>query len=130
MSNSRATRFFLLYLEIIQLFILYLGLLLRHITSPNCSVMSDSLLLHGLPGSSVHGILQARILEWVASSFFRESSWHRNWTQVSHIAGGFFTIWTTREAHVKFIIHFELIFCELHYVFVYINYCIYLCLHI
>ena len=35
------------------------------------------------PGSSVHGILQARILEWVAISFFRGSSQSRNWTQVS-----------------------------------------------
>ena len=49
-----------------------------------------------LPGSSVHGILQARILEWVAMSFSRESSWPRDRTQVSHIAGRFFTIWATR----------------------------------
>ena len=40
-----------------------------------------------LPDSSVHGILQARILEWVAVSFFRGSSQSRNWTQASHIAG-------------------------------------------
>ena len=45
-----------------------------------------------LPGSSVHGILQARILEWVAIPFCRESSQPRAQTQVSHIAGGFFTI--------------------------------------
>ena len=38
------------------------------------------------PGSPVHGILQARILEWVASSFSRGSFWPRDWTQVSHIA--------------------------------------------
>ena len=42
-------------------------------------------------GSSVHGILQARILEWVAISFSRESSWPRNQTQVSCIAGRFLT---------------------------------------
>ena len=47
----------------------------------------------------VHGILQARILEWAAFPFFRESSQPRNQTQVSHIAGGFFTSWATREAH-------------------------------
>ena len=47
---------------------------------------------------TVHGILQARILEWVAVPFFRGSSQPRNWTQVSHIAGGFFTSWATREA--------------------------------
>ena len=50
------------------------------------------------PGSSVHGILQARILEWVATSFSRESSWPRDWTEVSHIAGRCFNLWATREA--------------------------------
>ena len=44
-----------------------------------------------MPGSSVHGISQARVLEWVATSFSRESSWPRDWTRVSCIAGGFFT---------------------------------------
>ena len=53
------------------------------------------------PGSSVHGILQARILEWVAIPFSRGSSQPRDRTQVSLIAGGFFTIWVIREAHVK-----------------------------
>ena len=51
-----------------------------------------------LPGSSVHGILQARILEWVAISFSRGFSQPRYWTWVSCIAGRFFTIWATREA--------------------------------
>ena len=51
-----------------------------------------------LPGSSVHGILQARILEWVSMSFSRGSSWSKNRTRVSCIAGRFFTNWTTREA--------------------------------
>ena len=45
---------------------------------------------------TVHGVLQARILEWVAFSW--GSSQSRDWTQVSHIAGGFFTSWVTREA--------------------------------
>ena len=45
-----------------------------------------------LPGSSVHGILHARILEWVAMPSFRGLSQPRDQTQVSHIAGGFFTI--------------------------------------
>ena len=49
---------------------------------------------------TVHGILQAKILEWVAFSFSRGSSQSRDWTQVSHIAGGFFTSWATREVHV------------------------------
>ena len=47
-----------------------------------------------LPGSSVHGILQAKVLEWVATAFSRESSRTRDWAQVSHIAERFFTIWT------------------------------------
>ena len=47
----------------------------------------------------VHGILQARTLEWVAIPFFRRSSQPSDRTQVSCIAGGFFTSWATREAH-------------------------------
>ena len=53
------------------------------------------------PGSSVHGILPARILQWVAIPFCRRSSWSRDWTWVSCIAGRFFTIWATREALVR-----------------------------
>ena len=52
-----------------------------------------------LPGSSVHGISQSRILKWVAISFSRGSSWSRDKTWVSCIAGRFFTDWATREAH-------------------------------
>jgi len=44
------------------------------------------------PVSSVHGIIQARILEWVAIPFSRESSKPRDQTQVSSISGSFFTI--------------------------------------
>ena len=50
------------------------------------------------PCSSVRGSLQARILEWALISPFRGSSWPRNWTHISCIAGGFFTVWTTMEA--------------------------------
>ena len=49
-----------------------------------------------------HGILQARILEWVAIPFSRGSSWPRDQTQVSYIAGRFFTFWATREAHKNY----------------------------
>ena len=45
-----------------------------------------------LPGSPVHGILQARILEWVTVPFSRGSSQPRDQTQVSHIAGRYFTV--------------------------------------
>ena len=51
------------------------------------------------PGPSVHGILQARILEWVAILFSRGSSWPRDQTQVSCITDWLFTIWAIREAH-------------------------------
>ena len=50
------------------------------------------------PGSSVHGILQARTLEWVTMPFSRGSSPPRDWTLVSRTAGGFFTVSATREA--------------------------------
>ena len=63
-------------------------------------VVSDS--LHPVdcspPSSSVHGILQARILEWVAISFSRGCSWPRDWSQVSHIAGRRFNLCIPREA--------------------------------
>ena len=60
------------------------------------SVMSDSLPPHGL----VHGILQARILDWVAFPFSRGSSQPRDWTQVFRIAGRFFTNWAIREGSI------------------------------
>ena len=47
------------------------------------------------PGSSVHGILQARILEWIAIPFSRGSFWPRDQTRVFFIAGRFFTVWAT-----------------------------------
>ena len=50
-----------------------------------------------LPGSSVHVIFQARVLEWVAISLSRGSSWPRDWTQVFRLAGRHFTVWATRE---------------------------------
>ena len=56
------------------------------------------------PGSSVHGVIQARILEWFAILFSRGSSWFRDQTQVSCIAGRFFTSWATREAWNYYVI--------------------------
>ena len=60
-------------------------------------VVSDSLQPHRLPlpGSFVHGILQARILEWVAVPFSRGSSWPRDWTQLSCISSRLFAILAT-----------------------------------
>ena len=54
-----------------------------------------------LPVSSVYGIFQARTLEWVAITFSRGSSQPRDQTWVSCIAGRCFTVWPTREAHLK-----------------------------
>ena len=64
------------------------------------SAMSNSLWPHGCspPGSLSLGILQARILEWVAMPSSRGSSQPRDRTQVSRTAGGFFTDWASREA--------------------------------
>ena len=53
-----------------------------------------------LSGSSVHGIFQARVLEWVSISFSRGSSWLRDQTRVSRIVGRHFTVWATREVQV------------------------------
>ena len=50
-----------------------------------------------LPGSSVHGIFQAIVLEWIAISFSKGSSQPRDGIQVSHIVDRRFTIWATRE---------------------------------
>ena len=53
-----------------------------------------------LPGSSIHGIFQARALEWGAISFSRRSSQPRDWTRVSCIVGRRFTVWATREVYL------------------------------
>ena len=57
-----------------------------------CNLMDCS-----LPGSSIHGIFQAIILEWIAISFSRGSSPPRDWTWVSRIVERHFTVWATRE---------------------------------
>ena len=67
------------------------------LVAQSCQTLCDPMDC-SLPGSSVHGILQARILKWVAISYSRGSSRPRDWTQVFHIAGRFFTVWATREA--------------------------------
>ena len=58
-----------------------------------------------LPDSFLHEILQARILVWILNPFSRESSWPRDQTWVSCIAGRLFTIWATREAHERKTLH-------------------------
>ena len=68
-------------------------------TSISHLAVSDSVILWTVVSQalSVHGISQPRILEWVAVSFSRGSSWLRDKTWGSCIAGRFFTIWATRE---------------------------------
>ena len=61
-----------------------------------CPTLCDPMYCNPL-GCSIHGILQARILEWVAIPFSRGSSLPRDQTQVSCITGRFFTIWASRE---------------------------------
>ena len=63
----------------------------------SCPILCDPVDCN-LLGFSVHGILQARILEWVAISFSTGSSWPRDQTQVSRIRGRRFYLWATREA--------------------------------
>ena len=66
-----------------------------HYLSKLCCAVLTWTAAHQAPLSM--GILQARIQEWVAMPSSRGSSWPRNWTQVSRIAGGFFTIWTLAQ---------------------------------
>ena len=70
----------------------------EHESESCCSVASNSLWPMDY---TVHGVLQARILEWVAYPFSSGSSQPRNWTGISWIAGGFFTSWATRKAPRK-----------------------------
>ena len=63
-----------------------------------------------LPCSFIHGIFQARVLEWVAISFSRGSSQPRDRTQVFSIVGRCFTIWTIREV-LKKISEWKLLSC-------------------
>ena len=82
----------------IQWFRAHITVLFQVKWSESCSFMSNSLQLHG---RYVHGTLQARVLEWVAVPFSRGSSQPRDQTQVSCIAGGFFTSWATWEVAHK-----------------------------
>ena len=63
----------------------------------SCLILCDPM-HYSLPGSSIQGIFQARVLEWVAISLSRGSFRPRGWIQVSHIAGRCFTTWATRDA--------------------------------
>ena len=62
----------------------------------SCRTLSDPMDC-SLPGSSIHGIFQARVLEWGAIAFSRGSSQPRDRTQDSHIVGRHFTVWVSRQ---------------------------------
>ena len=68
------------------------------VKSLSCGLTLGNPMDCSLPGSSVHGILQARILEWVTISFSRGSSRPRDQSWISHIGGRCFNLWATREA--------------------------------
>ena len=67
-----------------------------YLVAPSCLTFCNAMDC-SMPGYCVHGILQARILEWIAIPFSRESFQPRDQTQVSYIAGRFFISWATRE---------------------------------
>ena len=113
-SFSRLLWLFMVFcvsIQIVNVFVLFLwkmlllGLTLFSWNSLNlkvkvaqwCPMLCDPM-HYRRPGYFVHGILQARILEWVAILFSRGSSQPRDWTQVPCIAGRSFTVWATREA--------------------------------
>ena len=72
------------------------GSKVKVLAAQSCLTLYD-LMDCSLPGSSVHGIFQARILDWIAVPFSRGSSQSRDQTRVSHIAGSLYC-WATREA--------------------------------
>ena len=73
---------------------------IKSLVTQSCPTLCDHMDCR-LPGSSIHGIFQARVLEWVAISFSRGSSWPRDWTRVSCTVGRRFTVWATREVIAK-----------------------------
>ena len=78
--------------------------------SQSCLTLCDPI-TGACPGSSILGIFQARILEWVATCFSRGSSQPRDRTRVSCISGRRFTLWATREAHIC-CIHSSIYICQ------------------
>ena len=84
------------------MWILFWGTKMKMLVAQSYLILCDSM-DYSLPGSSVHKILQARMLEWVASPFSRGSSQPKDQTQVFCIAVRFFTIWVTREAPPFFV---------------------------
>ena len=97
-AKSKVDNFLLLYVQKTKY--MFLGLVIQ-----SCPILCDPMNCSPL-GSSVHGILQARMLEWVAIPSSRGSSWPRDWTCVSCVGKLILHCWATREAHshTKFVI--------------------------
>ena len=92
--GDRRPRF---YSSLLQTSLVNLTFLVQVSVAQSCPTMDYS-----PPGSSVHGISQARILRWVAISSSRGSSQPRDPNRVSWTSGRFFTVWATREALTSF----------------------------
>ena len=88
LSEGKRTATWFLYIKVVVVVVV--------LVAQFCSTLCNPL-DYSPPGSFVQGILQARILEWVAIPFSRRSFWPKAWTQVFCTAGWFFTIWATRE---------------------------------
>ena len=101
------------------------------LSPPVCPTLCDPMDC-SLTGSSVHGILQARILEWVARILSELpllwSSWPRDWTQVSGIAGRFFTIWAPGKPHRYLSTHIYTAICR--HTQLYIHVCVYVYIYL
>ena len=126
-SNSSPGLFFSISLPILDVFVFLVIVMLTEyllylwkvkvLVAQLCLTLCDPV-DYKPPGSSVHEVLQARILEWVAIPFSRGSSWPRDQTQVSCIAGRFFTIWATRATHHIYVpIIYVVILRSLHVLF-------------
>ena len=95
--------------KIINLFFFSLFLPVLFWVTQSCPILWDPTDCSP-PESSIHGIPRQRKLEWVVMPSFRESSQPRDRTEVSHIAGGFFTIWAALFFSLSFSVYLPLPF--------------------
>ena len=89
-----------------------LVLLIQSWAQPCCCSVSKHVTPRAVapPGSGVHGISRARILEWAAISFSRGSFWPKDGTCVSYIGRQILYHWATKEVHTPHFMHFNLTF--------------------
>ena len=92
-TKQQQTKYYIYGIYIYNIYIIYSSFhiyMVKVLVAHHVPLFATPGTVCSLPGSSVHGILQARILKWVAIPFSRGTSWPRDWTQVSCIAGRFF----------------------------------------